>query len=136
MNNDGINDIIIQTVVQFSSPDDDDTNTYYYYAYVIYGVQGIRPDITINVDIDPTIGFSIFSTQSPSVFNYEVGGIGDFNGDGIDDIALSASNDVVIIFGTNGNSNNINLMDPNFSTLGVKIQGLTNPNIYVNKLIN
>ncbi|MBO6503999.1 MAG: FG-GAP repeat protein [Kordiimonadaceae bacterium] len=52
-----------------------------------------RPVVTgsINVaDLDGSNGFSIFGTQANTQFGYTVSGIGDVNGDGFDDIAVSA----------------------------------------------
>lgn len=122
VNNDGIDDFIIKVAIE--SPGEG-----YILAFVIYGVQGTRSDITIvNNNIDPNFGFRILADINNESHNNAVAGFGDFNGDGIDDIALSIRGGVSIIFGINGNRNDFIVSNPINDSLNKKILDLTQNN--------
>jgi hypothetical protein len=77
VNGDGFDDLIV------GSPN---TNA----AYVIYGKQGMGPiDLT---NLAPEAGFAILGDNAGDLAGSSVAGIGDFNGDGIDDILIGAPN--------------------------------------------
>lgn len=118
VNNDGINDLIVKVSL--------DSQDGHILTFVIYGVEGTRADITLdNNSLDPNFGFSIISDVNNESINNEVAGFGDFNGDGIDDIALSINGGVAIVYGKTGNREDVLISDPSFSTLGKKILDLT-----------
>ena len=74
VNNDGFNDIIISLPIQFSSLG---------YAFVYYGGEAM--------DANPDV--MIYNTEFPGTqtyFGQDCSGVGDFNGDSIDDFAISA----------------------------------------------
>src|SRR5690606_32882056 len=98
INNDGIDDIIVtiiqhRTDVDFSIREGD--------AYVVYGTTEAFPSIYDLLNLtDDAKGFRITSDTDEFL---DVDHIGDFNGDGIDDIILSEYNSTHVIFGQSTN---------------------------------
>ncbi|NEP51300.1 MAG: hypothetical protein F6K65_21870, partial [Moorea sp. SIO3C2] len=113
INGDGIQDIAIGSAV-FSDLQDKDT-----LSYVVFGRQnGFTSDLNFN-DIKGQNGFKIIGDSNSSPLAYTVSDLGDFNGDGVDDLVISAGNlsintennqeslgDVYIIFGRQTGFNN------------------------------
>jgi Ca2+-binding RTX toxin-like protein len=85
INNDGIDDVII------GANQDGSGGNYAGRAFVLYGsLNGIG---NINLaTLTPTQGFALQGTQASGFAGLDVAGLGDVNGDGIDDLAVSAPN--------------------------------------------
>ncbi|NEP80128.1 MAG: hypothetical protein F6K39_19355, partial [Okeania sp. SIO3B3] len=104
VNNDGIDDIIIGA---FGSDNGDNENTGK--AYIVFGSDGdLPPNINLS-DLNGNNGFAVAGVNEFEYAGLAVGGSGDFNGDGIDDIFISAPglNDgspskTYIVFGRDG----------------------------------
>ena len=100
-------------------------------GYVVFGSQDeLDPFISVNTgrglvsDLDGTNGFTL---EAESFLDQEINGIGDFNGDGINDfIARDESREeVVIIFGRDRSSFGANLDITNLdSSEGITLRGL------------
>ncbi|WP_395377361.1 hypothetical protein [Marinicella sp. W31] len=101
INGDGIDDLMI--AVDFGEPG---------YAYVIYGSNsGFTTPLQLS-SLNGSNGFRINGDATERFFGSAVSGIGDYNNDGIDDMAVGAtgtspngfrSGTVYVIFGQNGN---------------------------------
>jgi len=98
VNNGQIDDIIIG-----SSGVADKTGA----AYIIFGVKGTRPNITLATGLGPTEGFIIRGASTFNVLGSSVARGGDLNGDEIDDVLIGAnrvdvnSGAAYLIFGKN-----------------------------------
>lgn len=129
INGDGISDIIIGAVSfdagnRPSSPG---------IAYVIYGRRTGITDIDLASGLDPTKGFWIQGVNAMDRLGGSVSGIGDINGDSIDDIVIGAfggdppgrnnAGIVYVIYGRKGLFPNINLAMGLSSDQGFKIFG-------------
>jgi len=99
-------------------------------GYVIFGTNSTFSDINLSTLAMPT-GFKIFGENNGDVSSSCVSGVGDFNGDGFNDIIVyspGASNSTgrgYVIFGKNGTFSNINLSTLAMPT-GFKIFGENN----------
>lgn len=85
INGDGFDDIIV------SASDAEDTGNQNGEAYIIFGTAatiGAGFDAT---DLNGTNGFRLRGSSDLDALGMDVAGIGDFNGDGIDDLAVTAS---------------------------------------------
>ncbi len=78
MNGDGIGDLIIAAPARSS-------------VYVLFGTQTPRPAAVSLADLDGTNGFEINGLASPEQLGFAVSGLGDINGDGIDDMIVGAA---------------------------------------------
>jgi hypothetical protein len=104
VNDDGIDDILIG-----APADHDEIGEYGGRAYVKFGSRKkFQSDVTLT-EMLPSEGFVIESEKRNAAFGYSVAGIGDFNNDGIDDVAIgdplfgNAKNPtgaVYVVFGT------------------------------------
>ncbi|MDX2050098.1 MAG: FG-GAP-like repeat-containing protein [Rickettsiaceae bacterium] len=107
VNKDGIDDIIIGAPYAYGTGA----------AYVIYGnSKNQREDsvIVLSTNLDASVGFAIYNPNQNSQLGASVSGVGDIDGDGIDDIAIGAStggdqNDgtgtVIVIYGGKNKTN-------------------------------
>ena len=84
INADGFADIAIGSPA--SDPNGDDSGS----VYVLFGRQGAFPETLLPGDFDGTLGLVINGTDTNSFSGRHVAAAGDINGDGIDDLALSA----------------------------------------------
>ncbi len=110
INGDGFDDLIVTDFV-YDTKTVDNAGV----AYVVFGsASGFPPNINLGT-LDGANGFKIAGFRPYGELGFSVTGIGDFNGDGMDDIALSApytyggpkadqpeSGEVYIIYGRNG----------------------------------
>jgi len=81
INGDGLNDVLI------GAPG---VNSSYGEVYVIYGTEKPLGTIDFTLPLDPEIGFTLRGNLSRGKLGASVSNAGDFNGDGISDIILSA----------------------------------------------
>jgi glycosylphosphatidylinositol phospholipase D len=81
VNDDGIGDLIV------GAPEDDDSPGW---AYVIYGREDGFPAFLPVTSLDGSNGFALEGIGPESKAGRSVAGIGDVNGDGVDDIAIGA----------------------------------------------
>ncbi|MEO1298582.1 MAG: integrin alpha [Cyanobacteria bacterium J06636_16] len=81
INGDGIDDLIIGA---------DATGIYSGYSYVVFGGQDFSKDRLNAADLDGRNGFIIFGADMYDRSGSSVSGAGDINGDGIDDLLISA----------------------------------------------
>ncbi len=113
LNGDGLADIIV------GSPQSDSNGSRSGVAHVIYGkADGDTVDLdNFNESVD---GFAIVGATADNRAGYSVAGVGDFDGDGLDDVAVSAptvaldggGNGVTyIVLGTAGVQGNVDLAD-------------------------
>ena len=122
VNGDGIADILIGAYGVLSEGE----------AYVLFGSdQGF--DATVSTaDLDGQNGFTMGGTSSADYLGRTVTTIGDFNGDGIDDIAVGASGGgddtgaIFVVFGTDqGFDASIDVMNDLDGSNGFRIDGST-----------
>jgi uncharacterized repeat protein (TIGR01451 family) len=84
INADGFPDVAIGAPASDANGTDSGT------VYVLYGAPGTFPPLLAPSDFDGSLGF-VIQGRAPNFFTgREVAAAGDFNGDGIDDLALSA----------------------------------------------
>ena len=84
INGDGIDDLIIGAL--YADPNGlNDAGV----AYVVFGQEGFSPNFDLNT-LDGSNGFTIKGIAAGNQTGSSVSGIGDFNGDGIDDLAIAA----------------------------------------------
>ena len=109
INNDGINDIIIGVFFKNT------TNTALAgIAYVIYGGISYSSDLYLE-NLSPTQGFKIIGNTANGYVGYSVSGVGDVNGDKIDDVIIGApgiNNDrgaAYVIYGSTNDLSDIDL---------------------------
>lgn len=86
INADGYDDFLISTNRQ-------DAVIEHGASYIIFGNSNLTNPIFDLSDLDGTNGFAVTGTAATSVLD-DGGSGGDFNGDGIDDLAIAVSNDV------------------------------------------
>ena len=84
VNGDGFADVIIGSFEQDSSSVDAGT------AYVVYGHAGGFSSIDLHTPLTPSQGFTITGVSAQDRLGYMVSGAGDVNGDGFDDVMVSA----------------------------------------------
>ncbi|WP_435263269.1 HYR-like domain-containing protein [Tenacibaculum sp. nBUS_03] len=98
INNDGINDIIIGAR---SARWTDTTGK----CYIVYGSSNPFPALLKAVDLNGTNGFTIKGNADGEAIGNFVAGLGDVNGDGIDDLGFQGgrTNKTFILFGKTGN---------------------------------
>ncbi|ADJ27936.1 integrin alpha [Nitrosococcus watsonii] len=79
------------------------------YSYVVFGASTFPSAILLPYDLDGSNGFIINGTELGDRLGHSVGGVGDVNGDGVDDIILGApsaspngenSGQSYVVFGT------------------------------------
>ncbi|MDF1736780.1 MAG: tandem-95 repeat protein, partial [Minwuia sp.] len=121
LNGDGLDDIIV------GSPLSSSNGTRSGIAHVIYGkADGDTVDLdNFDVSID---GFTIVGATAEDQAGYSVAGVGDFDGDGLDDVAVSSpsagldGNGITyIVLGTEGVRGNVDLADVENGNGGVAI---------------
>ncbi|SDE06970.1 choice-of-anchor D domain-containing protein [Aquimonas voraii] len=84
VNGDGLDDVILGAPGEVVPPPNEQLNGL---AYVIYGSQNPFPAVLETSALNGEDGFSI---SADLWFGRSVGGIGDFNGDGLDDLVIGA----------------------------------------------
>ncbi len=81
LNNDGLDDLVVGAWGPGGGTSE---------AYVIYGSTAAFPASLSLADLDGSNGFTFRSAGADQAVGYSVSGIGDINGDGIDDLAIGA----------------------------------------------
>ncbi len=125
-NGDGYDDVIIGAYK--SSPE---LRAYAGTSYVIFGGPGEFENIDL-LNLSPSQGFKIFGAVIEDWSGYSVNSAGDVNGDGYEDIVLSATQAelvsgtntgvIYVIFGKQNNKGDIDLLNLDDS-IGFKIEG-------------
>ena len=104
------------------------------YAYVFFGMAGPFTDLTVTADwAASSLGFMILGTYVTTTFlstPRTAKGLGDVNGDGIDDFAVATRNSlagaVYVIFGKNDSAfTAIDLLPSNFGGNGIYYIGMS-----------
>ncbi|MCC9604142.1 integrin alpha [Stieleria sp. JC731] len=129
LNNDGIDDVIVGAPGDFFSSTEGE-------SYVIFGASTFASGSISPASLNGTNGFAIVTSDSGANLGESVAGIGDFNGDTIDDILVSASYDSAgtsngtsyIIYGGGSYTATFNVGSLGSST-GMEISGSTNPRL-------
>ena len=101
-NNDGISDLLLPGFNEF-----EESEVVNDAVYVVYGTQAKRAyDLNAN-NLDASEGLRIGGSPNPNEYFRTLAGLGDVNGDGIDDIAISAytvtdgeDDKIYVLFGT------------------------------------
>jgi Ca2+-binding RTX toxin-like protein len=123
LNGDGLDDIIV------GSPQSDGNGSRSGIAHVIYGkADGDTVDLdNFNESVD---GFAIVGAAANNLAGYSVAGVGDFDGDGLDDVAVSSPaaaldgggfGKTYIVLGTEGVQGNVDLADVENGIGGIAI---------------
>ncbi len=104
VNNDGIDDLIV------GAENDGSGAAYGGRAFAIYGSTNGLGNVNL-ATLTPQQGFALQGTQDSAFAGHVVTGLGDVNGDGIDDIAVSAPHvdSVYVYFGRTGGLNSTTL---------------------------
>lgn len=131
LNGDGIDDVIIGSPgsTEFVPPDGTaETGA----SYVIFGSDsGFAPSVDVTT-LSGIAGFAITDSYSSSAIGQQVTGIGDFNGDGLDDFIIGANYDpnfindagaAYIVYGTGAAPTGVLDLDRLTPTQGFKIVG-------------
>ena len=123
INGDGIGDVVIGAFTADAPGYDSGA------AYVVFGSTTLGGDLSLS-DLNGTNGFRATSSELAALVGISVSGIGDFNGDGIDDVAIgghgtnAGTGSVWVVYGsTTAFSANIDL-DALAPTEGFRIDGL------------
>jgi hypothetical protein len=113
INNDGIYDLV---VVSADGPTLPQERAYIIFGSPHLGINGSLEFFSINNGVN---GFIVEGNMSVSLVGLSVTGVGDLNGDSVDDLAIGALNEgwetLYVIFGSStlGNSGNLNLLSLN-----------------------
>ncbi|MHA7060039.1 integrin alpha, partial [Aquimarina sp. M1] len=68
-------------------------------AYIIFGSNTGFPDVFDITTLDGTNGFAVEGLEGSTRMGDSVEGLGDINGDDIDDLAIGSSGDIMVIYG-------------------------------------
>lgn len=100
LNGDGFDDFVVTE--PFTNPNGDESGA----VYVVFGRAGGLPAHVDLTSLNGTNGFRLTGTGAYSQLGISVAGRGDFNGDGVADLAISENGDgsgnVYVIFGHSG----------------------------------
>jgi hypothetical protein len=134
VNNDGYDDILIGAEYDYNGTAYNQNGA----VYLIMGSQTLLSGTYTSDDIGDTVsGYHFVGAVDGGRTGHQVQGVGDVNGDGIDDFALSADWDnssgrTYLIYGVSGqwDATTINLSDLNVSYAGAKFAGFaSNDNV-------
>lgn len=89
INGDGFTDFVIGATG--AGPKGPEYSEYFGAAYVVFGDDGGFPPSLDPLDLDGTNGFRVPGLAAGDIAGYAVGTAGDINGDGIDDLVVSAA---------------------------------------------